>query len=187
MNVTGSTVVVGTASITGSTSVVNTVTITGSTTLVGVSAITGSTAVVNIVSVTGSTVTVSQPALAATTDNVGAALATDRVMVGTTALTPVFVAIDAASSGDNALVASFATTRIRVLAINFVCAGAVTVRFEAGPAGTALTGQQQFVANSGLVLPFNPVGWFETEDTTTLNMELSAGVSVDGSLVYVEV
>jgi uncharacterized lipoprotein YbaY len=43
------------------------------------------------------------------------------------------------------------------------------------------------VANTGFVLPFNPVGWFETASNTLLNLELSAAISVDGSLVYVEV
>jgi hypothetical protein len=41
--------------------------------------------------------------------------------------------------------------------------------------------------NSGFVLPFNPVGWFETAANTLLNLELSGAVSVDGSLVYIEV
>jgi hypothetical protein len=41
-------------------------------------------------------------------------------------------------------------------------------------------------AGQTIVLPFNPVGWFETSDATLLNMELSGGQSVDGSLVYIE-
>jgi hypothetical protein len=43
------------------------------------------------------------------------------------------------------------------------------------------------VVNSGFTLPFNPVGWFETAAGELLNLELSAGVSVDGCLTYVEV
>ena len=68
-----------------------------------------------------------------------------------------------------------------------VSAGTVTARFESGAAGTAKTGQMNLVVNSGFVLPFNPVGWFETASATLLNLELSAAISVDGSLVYVEV
>lgn len=130
---------------------------------------------------------VTQPARAATTDNIGAKLATDAIMNGVTALTPKFAIIDAASSGDNTLVASVSSKKIRVLALFMVSAGTVNVRFESGAAGTALTGQMNLIANSGFTLPFNPVGWFETAATTLLNLELSGAVSVDGALVYVEV
>jgi hypothetical protein len=37
-----------------------------------------------------------------------------------------------------------------------------------------------------IVLPFNPVGWFETSAATLLNMELGGAQSVDGALVYIE-
>ena len=129
-----------------------------------------------------------QPARDKATDNVGASLDTSAIMNDTTALTPKFAAIDAAGSGDNTIVAAVAGKKIRVLAVNFLVAAAVTVRFEDGAGGTALTGQYQFGAQGeGIVLPFNPVGWFETTANTLLNMELSGAVSVDGSFVYVEV
>ena len=50
--------------------------------------------------------------------------------------------IDAASSGDNTLVAAVTGKKIRVLAAFFTMTGtAVTIRFESGAGGTALTGQ----------------------------------------------
>jgi len=68
--------------------------------------------------------------------------------------------IDAASSGDNTLVAAVTGKKIRVLAAFFTMTGtAVTIRFEDGAGGTALTGQ----------------------------MELGGAQSVDGALVYIEV
>jgi hypothetical protein len=95
--------------------------------------------------------------------------------------------IDAASSGDNTLVAAVAGKKIRVLAAFFTMTGtAVTIRFEDGAGGTALTGQMGPTAGQTIVLPFNPVGWFETSDATLLNMELSGSQSVDGALVYIE-
>lgn len=130
---------------------------------------------------------VTQPARAATTDTITAKLATDAIQNGTTALTPKFAAIDAATSGDNTLVAAVASKKIRVMSLFLVAAGAVTARFESGAGGTALTGQMNLAANGGFVLPFNPVGWFETASNTLLNLELSGAVSVDGSLTYVEV
>lgn len=130
---------------------------------------------------------VSQPALARTTDAIAAALQTDALMNGLTALTPKFAIIDAATSGDNTLVAAVASKKIRVIGGFLVAAGTVNTRFESGASGTALTGQSNLVANTGFVLPFNPVGWFETASNTLLNLELSAAISVDGCLVYVEV
>lgn len=97
------------------------------------------------------------------------------------------VAIDHATSGDNTLVAAVSNTKIRVLAVCLIAAGAVTARFESGAAGTALTGQMNIAANGGFVLPFNPVGWFETAASDLLNLELSGAVSVDGVLVYQEI
>ena len=94
--------------------------------------------------------------------------------------------IDVASSGDNTLVAAVGGKKIRVLSLVLVSAGTVTVRFESGAGGTALTGQMSLVANSGFSLSHNPHGWFETADNTLLNIELSGAVSVDGCLTYIE-
>jgi len=104
-----------------------------------------------------------------------------------TALTPKFAIIDHATSGNNTLVAAVASKKIRVLAGLLIAAGTVIVRFESGADGTALTGQMNLVANVGFQIPFCPVGNFETAATTLLNLELSAAVSVDGWIVYVEV
>lgn len=130
---------------------------------------------------------VEQAALVASVDTVTAKLATDAIQDGTTALTPKFAAIDAATSGNNTIVAAVTGKKIRVLSAFVVAAGAVTARFESGADGTALTGQMSLAANGGFVLPFNPVGHFETAAGVLLNLELSGAVSVDGSVTYVEV
>lgn len=112
---------------------------------------------------------------------------TSTIYNGTTALTPKFAIIDAATSGNNTLVAAVVSKKIRVHALFLVSAGTVNARFESGADGTALTGQMNLVANTGFVLPYNPVGWFETASNTLLNLELSGAISCDGSLVYTEV
>lgn len=110
---------------------------------------------------------------------------TSTIYQNGTARTPVFLAIDAATSGDNTLLAAQgAGNKIRVHQLFLVAAGTTTVRFESGAGGTALTGQMNLVANTGFVLPYSPVGWFETAANTLLNLELSAAVSVDGNCVY---
>jgi hypothetical protein len=119
--------------------------------------------------------------------HVNATVNTDAIMSAGAACTPKFAKIDAASSGNNTLVAAVTDKKIRVLSLYMVSAGTVTVRFESGADGTALTGQSSLVANTGFVLPYSPVGWFETAATTLLNLELSGAVSVDGALTYIEV
>jgi hypothetical protein len=110
-----------------------------------------------------------------------------QMTVAGAVVTPKFGVIDAATSGDNTLLAAVSGKKIRVLALFLVAAGAVNVRFESGAGGTALTGQMNLVANTGFVLPYNPAGWFETGSNTLLNLELSAAQSVDGSFTYIEV
>lgn len=125
--------------------------------------------------------------LVSTVDSVNAKLSTDAIMNGANSLTPKYAIIDVASSGDNTLVNSVVGAKIRVLACFLLAENTVSVRFESGASGTALTGQMALTQNSGFALPFNPVGWFETAVNTLLNLELSAAMSVDGCLVYVEV
>lgn len=95
--------------------------------------------------------------------------------------------IDAATSGDNTLIAAIASTKIRVLQVVLIAAAAVTVRFESGAGGTALTGQMQLAANGGFSSGFCPAGHLETNAGELLNLELSGAISVDGWIVYVEV
>lgn len=130
---------------------------------------------------------VTQPARAAATDTTGAVLSTSAIANGVTQLTPKFAKIDAASSGDNTLVAAVVGKKVRILQVILVAAAAVNVRFESGAGGTALTGQMNLTTNSGFEASFSPVGHFETASNTLLNLELSGAVSVDGWLVYVEV
>jgi hypothetical protein len=120
-----------------------------------------------------------------TVDSVAATLSVDRLMNNLTAVTPTMVAIDAATGGDNTLVGAQGSGNI--ILVHHVClvaSAAVTVRFESGAGGTALTGQMVLAANGGFVLPFNPVGWFKTAGNALLNLELSGAVSVDGVLGY---
>jgi len=101
---------------------------------------------------------------------------------------PKYGVINVAGSGDNTLqAAAGAGIKIRVTSAMLVATGAVSVRFESGASGTALTGVMPLVASSGFTLPYNPDGWFETADNALLNLELSAAESVDGCFTYVEV
>lgn len=119
---------------------------------------------------------------------VTAYLQSSGMFSGQTAVQPKFAIIDGATSGDNTIVAAVTGKKIRVLAMMAIMTGTgVTIRFESGAGGTALTGQMQPTQGGGFVLPFNPVGWFQTAAGSLLNMELSGAQSVDGCLVYIEV
>ena len=97
-----------------------------------------------------------------------------------------YAKIDAATSGDNTLVAAVSNKRIVVVSLFLLSAGTVTTRFESGASGTALTGQMNLIANTGYVLPYNEYGWFATAKDELLNLELSGTISVDGALSYRE-
>lgn len=98
-----------------------------------------------------------------------------------------YAVIDAAASGDNTLVSAVTGKKIRVLSAFLVASNTVTVRFESGASGTALTGQMVLGASTVVPFAYNPHGHFETAAGALLNLELSGAVSVDGCLTYIEV
>jgi hypothetical protein len=99
-----------------------------------------------------------------------------------------FAVVDAASSGDNPVIAAVSGKKIRVLAGSLTMTGtAIAIRFESGAGGTALTGQMTPALGQTISLPFCPVGHFETAAGSLLNLELGGAQSVDGWLVYQEI
>lgn len=126
-----------------------------------------------------------------TVDNAGTFavnLSTAAIDNAGTSLTPKFAAISASSSGNNTIVPAVTSKKIRVLAYNFIGAGAVNAKFQSGASGTDLTGLKYIAAaGGGICAPFNPLGWFETGSGVLLNLNLSGAVAVGGELVYVEV
>ena len=118
---------------------------------------------------------------------VQATMETSQMTAAGTVLTPKFATIAASSSGNNTLIAAVTSKKIRVVACSFMANGTVNAKFQGGAGGTDLTGLFYMVANTGGVLPYNPVGWFETAATTLLNLNLSAAVAVGGCITYVEV
>lgn len=99
-----------------------------------------------------------------------------------------FASISVNSTGDNTAVAAVSGKKIRVLALEGVATGAVTlaVKSDTGGSAVALTGAHSLAANQSLVLPFSHAGWFETEAGKALNLSLGGNVAFQGSLVYQE-
>lgn len=129
-------------------------------------------------------------ALPAGTNLVGKVSASDETSTiydGATALTPKFATIAASTSGDNTIVAAVVGKKIRVLAVQVNASAAVNYKWQSGAGGTDITGLNYAAANGGYVLPYSPIGWFETASNTLLNLNLSAANAVGGSITYIEV
>ncbi len=94
------------------------------------------------------------------------------------------LSISAASSGNNTLLVATTGAKIRVLSYTLVSANTVTVAFQSGAGGTALTGTMTLVAGVPLVVPLQREGHFETAVSALLNLSLGGNVQVSGHLVY---
>jgi len=118
------------------------------------------------------------------------AVDTSAMVVGNTAtkLTPKFAIIAAANSGATTIIPAVTGKKIRVLAAKIVANGGVNVKWQSHFTPTDLTGLSYYAAaGDGEVLPFNPVGWFQTNASEALDINLSGAIAVGGHLTYIEV
>ena len=94
----------------------------------------------------------------------------------------------AASTTDSSLVAAVTGKKIRVHAVFTNNSGTVgTLLFESGTA-TAITPTMDVAADGGgAVMPFNPVGWFETAAGEALTATTAAGAGTTGIIVVYSV
>ncbi len=127
----------------------------------------------------------SQPARSRTVDAISAALATDKLMNGTTELTLKRAVINESTTGDKQIVAAVTSKKIRVINYSLHCNAANTVQWKSG--STALGGARAFAANGGIAPGEAILGHFETAAGAALNLNLSTAVQVSGELTYVEV
>jgi len=90
----------------------------------------------------------------------------------------------AASQTASSLVAAVTGKKIRVVALAMVTGGTATdVTFNS--ASTAISPLFANGANGGAVLPFNPVGWFETVAGEALTVTTGAGSTTGFLISYV--
>jgi hypothetical protein len=145
----------------------------------------------NVINAGNGTSSSGTPRVAVASDNtpfnVSASNETSQVFNGTTALTPKFAVITASSSGATTIVSAVSSKKIRVLAMGLVANGAVNVKWQSHVTPTDKTGLAYLAANGGYILPYNPVGWFETIAGEALDINLSGAVAVGGQLTYIEV
>lgn len=115
---------------------------------------------------------------------VNVAQVTDVIKLGATDLTPKFAVINLSASAD--LLALVASKRIRIVSMLVMAAADVTLTLRSG-GSTAISGVLPLLAKSGFVLPYNPVGWFQTASGEKLDAVLGGSVDVDGFFTYIEV
>lgn len=130
---------------------------------------------------------VTAPAAARSTHSIAVAVQSDALMNNLTALTPKFFsATVTASSTDSSLIALVSAKKLRIVSLAAQCgATATTMTFESG--GTTRKHIIPAGANGGQILPFNPVGWFETASGESLTVTTGSGSSCEISGCYVEV
>lgn len=130
---------------------------------------------------------VTAPAATRTTHSISVAVQSDALMNGLTALTPKFFsATVAASTTDSSLIALVTSKKLRIVSLAAQCgSSATTMTFESG--GSTRKHIVPAGANGGQVLPYNPVGWFETVAGESLTVTTSSGSSCEITGTYIEV
>lgn len=122
---------------------------------------------------------------------VGAVADTSAITNAGTSLTPKYALANvAASTTDGSVVAAVTSKKIRVLAIAVLSGSTATnITFNTKPAGAGSAKSCLFAngANGGFILPFNPVGWFETNSGEGLSATTGAGSTTGIQVTYVEV
>jgi hypothetical protein len=102
---------------------------------------------------------------------------------GQTSLIPRYAAVAVSNSGDNTIVAAVPGKRILVLQYNVMANGTVNAKWKDG-ASADLTGLGYYVANTGKVVPFSPIGWMVTTAGNALILNLTAAIAVGGELGF---
>ncbi len=92
--------------------------------------------------------------------------------------------INIATPGATTIVAAVPGKIIRIISAYLVVGGAVGINWQSHTTTSDADGVQDFAQNGGIVLPFNPIGWFDTVAGEALDIVTSTGVQVGGNLTY---
>lgn len=130
---------------------------------------------------------VTAPAATRVTHSIAVAHQTDALMNAAVTLTPKFVSLTVtASQTDSQVIAAVTSKKLRVISMVNHCAGTGTsLTLESGTATRIHKANNG--ANGGEVLPFNPLGWFETAAGAALTATTGAGSDTELTITYVEV
>lgn len=96
----------------------------------------------------------------------------------------------AASQTDSSVIAAVSGKQILILSAAWVTGSTATTlvfNSKGSGAGTAISCTYSNDAYGGAVLPFSPLGWFQTNSGEALTVTTGAGASIGIEIVYVEV
>jgi hypothetical protein len=145
----------------------------------------------NAINANGATVAANSAPVVLATNQATLAVAQDtsQLAVGLsgTMATPIKVKISVAAATTTTLVAAVASKKIRVVAMYMISTGANTVNLQSHTTTSNSDGLPAYAANGGIVLNYNPIGWFDTVAGEALDMVTSAASQVSGQLAYVAV
>jgi hypothetical protein len=94
------------------------------------------------------------------------------------------VPVNVSSGGVTTIVPAVPGKTIRIVSLYLVVGGAVNINWQSHTTTSDADGIQDFAANGGIVLPFNPIGWFDTVQGEALDLVTSNGSQVGGNLTY---
>ena len=102
---------------------------------------------------------------------------------------PLFAAVVASAGGATTVVTNTQSStdprqKLRVMSANVIASNAVNVKWQTS-SGADLTGLAYLAQNGGYILPYNPLGWFETLALDNLLINLSVGNAIGGHITYI--
>ena len=97
---------------------------------------------------------------------------------------PLFSPVTASNTGATTIVTGVNGRKLRVMAANVIASNVVNVKWQT-QSGADLTGLAYLTSNGGYILPYNPIGWFETVISDALIINLSGSIPVGGHITYI--
>lgn len=102
---------------------------------------------------------------------------------------PLYAPVVASVAGATTIVVNANTPnpglKLRVMAANVIASNIVNVKWQTSTGPADLTGFAYLTQNGGYILPYNPLGWFETLRGDDLLITLSQSVAIGGHITYI--
>jgi hypothetical protein len=102
-------------------------------------------------------------------------------------LTPLTAKVNISSASTTTVIALVGGKKIRILAVYLVVGAANNVNWQSHATTSNGDSTLNLSANSGLVLNYNPLGWFDTTSGEALDIVTSTSAQLSGRIVYVAV
>ena len=89
------------------------------------------------------------------------------------------------SATNNLIIAGSASRVFKILGYSLMANSTNTAMFQSGSNSTTLmTGSMFFGPSGGIVMPYNPMGWFNVTAGSPLYLKLSGANSIGGVISY---